>query len=87
MRLNTAVVIAAVTLIVSLLTGEGPVWIPATVLVAGIVDLLTRSWTSSTRIGASGFSIVLKTGFLLVGLYAAIGQIVCVGLMAWWFFT
>jgi hypothetical protein len=87
MRLNTAIVIAAVTLVMGLLVGEGPIWIPATVLGAGIVDLLTRSWTSSNRIGASGFSVVLKTVFLLVGFYAAIGQFVCVGLMLWWLFT
>lgn len=87
MRLNTAVAIAAVTLVVGLLAGEGQIWIPATVLVAGIVDLLTRSWTSSSRVGTSGFSAVIKTVFLVIGLYATIGQIVCVGLMAWWLFT
>jgi hypothetical protein len=87
MRLNTAVVVSAFTLLIGGFFSESYLWIPATVLAAGFVDLFTRSWTTSNRIGANtGASIILKFIFLLIGFYAAVGQIACLALLGWWLF-
>lgn len=61
-------------------------WIPLSVLGAGIVDLFTRQWVMSDRVGQmQKLSMTLKSMFALVGFYAMIGQVVCVGLIIWWF--
>lgn len=88
MRLNTTVVIALVTLIGGIIASKGPIWIPVSVLAAGIIDLLTRSWVASERLGKwAGPSAVLKLGFALIGFYGLIGQFVCIVLIGRWLFT
>lgn len=88
MRLNTALVISAITLIVGLIFGEAHLWIPISILIAAVIDLLTRQWYSSNAVGEwVAFSIILKFIFALVGFYATVGQLVCVGLLGWWLFT
>ena len=88
MRLNTAVVIAAFTLIIGLSFSEDRLWVPATVLAAGIFDLATRDWYSSSKLGSSvRVSVMLKFFCSLIGFYAMIGQLLCVGLLGWWLFT
>ena len=85
MRLSSAVVIAAITLLIGLVFGQSHLWIPTSVLVAGLIDLQTRAWSSSDRLGASaGLSIGLKLGCTLIGFYATLGQIACLALIAWW---
>ena len=88
MRLNTSIVIAALTLTVGVIFGEKLIWIPISVLVAGIFDLFTRRWYRSNALGEwVGFSITLKFICSLVGFYATIGQLFCLGLTIWWIAT
>lgn len=86
MRLNVAIVISAVTLVVALILGRPHFWwVPLTILFAGFVDLCTRAWVASPRLGsARNLSIVLKSVCALIGLYAMVGQLICVGLLIWW---
>lgn len=86
MRFNTAVVIATVTLLIGVARAEAHLWIPLTVLAAGIVDLFTRSWLHSRKRGASSAaSEGLRLTLTLIGLYAALGQLACLVLMLVWF--
>lgn len=85
MRLNTAVVIAALTLLVGLIFGQNHLWVPGSVLTAGLLDLQTRGGSGWNRVGSSaGFSIGLKLICSLIGFYAALGQIACLALLVWW---
>lgn len=86
MKINLAIIISAPVLLAGFFTEQSYLWIPATVLIAAAVDLFTRQWISSDKLGsAQSFSAVLKLLFALVGFYAMIGQIVCIGLLIWWF--
>jgi hypothetical protein len=85
MRLNTAVVIAGFTLLAGIIFGERHLWIPASILVAGSIDLLTRRWYASDAVGEwMTLSILLKFVFSLIGFYATVGQLACLGLIVWW---
>jgi hypothetical protein len=85
MRLNTALVISSITLTVGFIFREAHLWIPVSIMIAALIDLLTRPWYGSNAMGEwVGLSIVLKFIFALVGFYATIGQLVCMGLFAWW---
>jgi len=85
-RLNAPTVIAGATLIVGLVFQKGQLWIPATVLAAGLIDLFTRRWVASNRVGkwpnADNF---LKFVCALVSFYAIVGQVVCLVLIPVWF--
>ncbi len=86
MKLNTAVIIAGITLLLGIGFNQSQLWIPLTVLIAGIIDLFTRRWVASDRLGrAVTLSALLKFSMAFVGFYAMFGQIVCVGLIMWWF--
>ena len=86
MKLNTAVIISLVTLLLGFFFEQPYLWIPLSVLGAGVVDLLTRQWVTSDRVGRmQGLSMTLKALFALIGFYAMLGQVVCVGLVVWWF--
>ena len=88
MRLNTAIVIATVTLLIGVAFSEHHLWIPISVLCAAVVDLFTRSWTASNHVGEwVALSIIVKFVFALIGLYATLGQLACFGVLAWWLFT
>lgn len=89
MRLNLAIVVSAITLTVALFAGRPRLWwLPATVLVAGFVDLATRRWVMSPRLGsARTLSMALKSLCAVIGLYAMVGILVCAGLLVWWAVT
>ena len=73
------------TLLVGLWFNGQWLWIPAAVLMASIVDLFTRAWVASDRLGtATSVSILLKFSFAMVGFFAMVGQLICVGLVAYW---
>lgn len=86
MRLNLAIVISALAFVVAVILGRPHFWwVPLTVLFAGFVDLRTRAWVMSPRLGLSqNLSMALKSVCALFGLYAMLGQLVCVGLVIWW---
>jgi len=86
MKFNTAIIISALTLLLGFFFEQSFLWIPLSVLIAGLIDLFTRRWVMSDRVGqAQRLSMTLKSMFALVGFYAMIGQVVCVGLIIWWF--
>jgi hypothetical protein len=86
MRLNSAIIFSAVAFVAGLALGRPHFWwVPLTVLFAGFVDLWTRAWVMSPRLGAArNLSMVLKSICALLGLYAMLGQLICVGLLIWW---
>ena len=85
MRLTSSLVISAVTLLVGLWARAPFVWLPVTVLLASVIELFTRSWVTSDRLGrAVTLSVLLKFSFALIGFYAMVGQVICVGLLGFW---
>lgn len=86
MKMNLAIIISVLVLLIGFSTNQPYLWIPATVLITGIIDLFTRQWVFSDRLGsAQTFSAMLKLLFSLIGFYSMIGQFVCIGLAIWWF--
>lgn len=86
MRLNTAIIISLITLVLGFFSGQLYLWVPLSVLIAGIIDSFTRQWVTSDRVGQmQKLSITLKSLLALIGFYAMIGQVVCIGLIIWWF--
>ena len=87
MKLDTAIVVSAVAVVTAFVLRRPPWWwLPLTVLFAAVVDLYTRPWVMSPRLGsARTLSIALKSICATLGLYAAIGQLVCIVLVIWWF--
>ena len=86
-RLNSTVLISAFILIIGLIFGQPYLWLPISVLIASIIELVNRPWTSSNKVGEwAAFSLILKTIFNLFGLYGLIGQIACLVLLGIWLF-
>ena len=86
MKFNTTIIISLITLLLGFFFEQPYLWVPISVLVAGFVDLFTRQWVVSNRVGQmQKLSMTLKSMFALIGFYAMIGQVVCVGLIIWWF--
>ena len=86
MKINLAIIISALVLLLGFFTNQSNLWIPITVLIAGMVDLFTRQWVSSDKLGSNqSLSVILKFMLALIGFYAMIGQVVCIGLIIWWF--
>lgn len=86
MKFNTAIIISLTTLLLGFFFEQSYLWVPLSVLAAGFVDLFTRQWVMSDRVGQmQKLSMTLKSIFALIGFYAMIGQVACVGLVIWWF--
>jgi hypothetical protein len=86
MKINLAIIISFLAILLGFFTDQLYLWIPISILVAGIIDLSTRQWVASDRLGrAKNFSVILKFSFALIGFYAMLGQIACVILIIWWF--
>lgn len=87
MRLNPSIVIAIITILVSILTQQGSLFFPLTVLIAGVISLYTFSWVVSNRLGSNvTLSVLLKLILSLIGFYAIIGQFICIVLIFLWIF-
>ena len=85
MRINNAIIISILTLIIGFFFNKPHILIPTSVLTPGVVDLFTRKWVISNRLGsAKNLSALLKLFFTLIGFYAMIGQLACIGLIIWW---
>lgn len=86
MRLNTSVVISALTFAVGLIWHKFYLWVPASVFAAGLVWLVLGGFASSNKRGSNAVaSEGLKLVVNLIGLYATIGQLACIGVLIWWF--
>ena len=86
MKFNTAIIISLVILLLGFFFKQPYLWVPLSVLGAGTIDLCTRQWVVSDRVGQmQKLSITLKSLLALIGFYAMIGQVACVGLIIWWF--
>ncbi len=86
MRFNTAIIISLITLGIGFFFHKPLLWLPISILLAGVVDLFTRQWVASDRLGrARNLSMSLKGIFALIGFYGTVGQIACIVLIVWWF--
>jgi len=86
MKINLAIIISLLVLLLGFFTDKPYLWIPISVLVAGIIDLFMRQWVISDKLGsARNFSAILKLLLALIGFYTILGQVVCVVLLIWWF--
>jgi hypothetical protein len=85
MKINLAIIISVLVLLFGFITDKPYLWIPISVFIAGIIDLFTRQWVSSNRLGsAKTFSVIIKLLFVLIGFYAMLGQVACIVLLIWW---
>jgi hypothetical protein len=86
MKISLAIIISSITVIIGLIFSKTNVWIPFSFLLASVIELSTRKWITSERLGAwKNFSVALKSLLSVVGFYALIGQIICIGIIIWWF--
>jgi hypothetical protein len=86
MRLNTSVVISALTFSGGLIWHKLYLWVPASVFVAGLVWLVLGGFASLKKRGSNAAaSEGVKLVVNIIGLYATIGQLACIGLLIWWF--
>jgi len=87
MKFNSAIVISLLVSAIGFFFGQTHLWIPLSVLMAGVIDLFTRQWIISDKLGrAVIFSTLLKFVLALVGFYAMLGQIACLALIFYWIF-
>lgn len=86
MRITVAIIISLLTVIIGLALAKPYTLVPVSFLIASIIEILTRRWVASRRLGSwTNLSFTLKLIFMLIGFYALIGQIVCVVFIIWWF--
>lgn len=86
MKLNTALVISVITLILGLIFSKPNIFIPVSIVIASIIDLYTRKWVASNMIGGMiKTSVLLKGLFAVIGFYAMVGQLICIFLLVKWF--
>lgn len=86
MKLNTALVISVITLILGLIFSKPNIFLPVSIVIASIIDLYTRKWVASNRIGSMiKTSVLLKGLFAIIGFYAMAGQFICLFLLIKWF--
>jgi len=86
MRINSAIIIALITLLIGFFSKQPYIWIPLSVLISGLIDLCTRRWVVSDELGLwIKTSALLKLLLAFIGFYAMLGQIICIGLIIWWF--
>ena len=86
MKNSLAIAISLVTVIVGLIFGKPSIWLPISFLVASIIELPTRAWVNSDKLGSMrNLSFMTKTLFAYVGMYASIGQVICAVILFKWF--
>lgn len=86
MKISLAIVISLITVVVGLIW-EKSIVLPLSFLLASIVELPTRKWVNSDRLGSMrNSSFIIKSLLTLIGFYALIGQFICVIIIIRWFF-
>lgn len=86
MKISLAIIISLLTVAIGVAFGKPYLWIPISFLIASIIELSTRRWVASEELGRwMSFSAIIKFLLATIGFYALIGQIVCIGLIIWWF--
>lgn len=85
MKMTNAFVISSITLVAGLIFKAPLLWIPTSIVIASLIDMSTRRWVLSDRLGTSqNASIIIKFVLSLIMMYAMIGQFLCVGLILYW---
>lgn len=85
MRLTSALVITAICAAWGSLAGHPYLWLPYTGVAASVIDLFTRTWVASPKVGEwAAASVLLKFILALVGFYAMLAQFACAALGIYW---
>lgn len=85
MRLTTGFVVTAICALWGTIAGLPYVWVPYTGLAASIIDIPTRSWVLSNKLGEwMLFSSILKFAVAMIGIYGMLAQFACIGLAVYW---
>jgi len=79
--------ISIIVFLLGLIFSKPFLWIPFTVFLASLVQIYTVDWVADERsVGKyRGLSEFLKFICGIVGMYALMGAIVCIGLVIYWF--
>jgi hypothetical protein len=86
MKTTTSIIISSATILIGLIIEAPYIWIPISVLIAGIIDIVIRDWVMSDRLGsAQTISTLIKLFFSLAMVYASWGQFICVAITIYWF--
>jgi len=85
MKISLALIISSSTVLIGLFFGK-PLIFPISFLLASVIELSTRNWVNSMRLGSMrNLSITIKSLLALIGFYALVGQAVCIVIIIWWF--
>ncbi len=85
LRLTTSLVVCILSLVIGLIWHKPMLWLPASGVVSGALDLLTRNWVRSEMVGKAVLaSHLIKLLLSLVMVYAALAQFCCLGLLIYW---
>lgn len=86
MKISLAIIISAITVLLGFIFGKPYLWLPVSILLASIIELPTRNWVNSNKLGnMRNLSMAIKAILASIGLYATAGQIICIGIIFWWF--
>ena len=66
MKLNLSIIVSFLTLVLGLIFSKTSIFIPFSVVIASIIDLSTRQWIKSSRLGGmTSISVLFKFVFSL----------------------
>lgn len=78
--------ISALVLLIGVVTEQEYLWLPTTVLAASFIEIYSRDWITSEKLGsAKNTSATIKLLLMLVGMYALVGQFILIALLIYWF--
>lgn len=86
MRISISTIISSVVLLLGIVFQKDELWLPISVVVCSLIYSLNATWLKSGKRGSNG---VLSEGLRLIlniiGLYATLGQFVCLFWLLMWF--
>jgi hypothetical protein len=86
MRVTPGLIVGIVVLLIGIVFRKPYLSVPIATVVCSLIDLISRPWWTSERIGKwTSFIIILKFVLSLCATAALLGTIVSLGLAVWWF--
>lgn len=85
MRLTPSLLVTVACSLWGLAAKQPLTWVPVSGALASVIDLGTRGWYMSDRVGEMrATSEILKTLLTLVGAYALLAMVGSIGIGIWW---
>lgn len=85
MRVTPSLLVTVACSLWGVATKQPLAWVPVSGALASVIDLATRGWYMSDRVGEMrATSETLKTLLTLVGGYALLAMLASIGIGVWW---